>query len=158
MGRVTYTPNPNLYKMHYGGSLPVFRGMPYQDGYGIGGIFSKIGRSVVPMIKSVSKTLAPIAKRAGKSLLKTGTQVLSDVVLGDDDIKSAVVKRGKQNLRQALQSTNEYLDDDDDDDDSDEYASDSPIVEVQTQQKRKKTLRKPPKRRKMQKGGDIFDI
>lgn len=153
MGRVNYNPNPNLYRMHYGGSLPVFRGMPYQDGYGIGGIFSKLARSVAPMIKSVSKTIAPIAKKAGKSLLKTGTQVLSDVVLGEDDIKSAVVKRGKQNLRKALHHTNKYIDDD-----SDEYMSDSPVVEVRTPRKRKKTLRKPHKGTKMQKGGDIFDI
>lgn len=100
MPRTPYRPNPELYRLHYGQGLPVFIGDVQQDGYGLGGFLSSLFRKVMPI---VSKTVVPFlkqtAKTAGKSLLKTGTQVLSDVVLDDKNLKESVKRRGKEGVR-----------------------------------------------------------
>ena len=99
MTRVPYVPNPELYRVHYGHGLPVFVGDVQQDGYGLGGFLSSLFRKVMPI---VSKTIVPALKRtaksAGKSLLKTGTRVLSDVVLEDKEFKESLKHRGKEGL------------------------------------------------------------
>jgi len=93
--RVPFVANLDAYRQHYGqrgGNLPIFRGLPHQDGYGIGGgIFSNIFKAFVPILKNTAKT-------AGKTLLKTGTRVLSDVVSGERDVKSALKRRGLEAL------------------------------------------------------------
>lgn len=93
--RIPFVADQEAYHQHFGqcgGSLPIFRGLSHQDGYGIGGgIFSNIFKAFVPVLKKT-------AKSAGKTLLKTGTQVLSDVVSGERDIKNALQHRGLEAL------------------------------------------------------------
>jgi hypothetical protein len=88
--RVPFVPNPKAYKDFYRGSgFPVFKGV-YQDGSGlIGDIF----RNVVPILK-------PIAINAGKTLLKSGANVLKDVISGDRDLKTALRQRGMEGLKE----------------------------------------------------------
>ena len=85
-----------MYRHDYGHGLPVFSGDLHQHGHGIGSFFASLFRKVMPL---VSKTVVPIfkntAKSAGKSLLRTGTKVLSDVVLDDVNLKESVRRRGK---------------------------------------------------------------
>lgn len=92
---VPFVADPEAYRDHYaqrGGNLPIFHGLSHQDGYGIGGgIFSNIFKAIVPVLKKT-------ARSAGKTLLKSGTQVLADVVSGERDIKSAVKRRGLEAL------------------------------------------------------------
>ena len=87
--RIPYIPNRSLYKDYYrasgGGGLPVFRGI-HQDG---SGLLGNIFRFAMPLVKS-----------AGKTLLKSGAEALSDVVSGEKDIKSALKERGLQGLQQ----------------------------------------------------------
>ena len=77
----------NLYARYYldqqqGRGMPVFRGSLWQaghgqHGYGLGGLFRSIARAAMPAVKSGAKTL-------GKIALKSGTNLLGDVLAGKD--------------------------------------------------------------------------
>lgn len=56
-------------------SLPIFRGRRRQHGYGIGGLFSSLFRSAIPLLKKG-------AVAVGKEALKTGAHVMNDVIQG----------------------------------------------------------------------------
>lgn len=88
MGRVPYDPEQCIkaHKMHYGTGIPVFRGEFNQQGSGLGNMLAGLARRAIPL-------LTPIAKTVGKEILKTGGQVLTDVLTGKDDIKSSAKKR-----------------------------------------------------------------
>ncbi len=69
-----------------GRGISVFRGSPWQMGhgqmgYGLGGLFRNLARSVMPMAKSGAKTLGNIALSSGKNLL--------DDVLAEKNVKEA---------------------------------------------------------------------
>ena len=66
--------------------ITIYRGKPYQRGYGFGSIFRRIG--------------IPILKFFGKELLKTGFNVGKDV-LENKNFKEAIKKRGKEGIRSA---------------------------------------------------------
>lgn len=70
--------NPH-YSQYYtnqcGHGLPVFRGSRYQRGHGIGNLLAGAFRSVLPK-------LIPAAKSVGKTVLKQGMEVASDVLNG----------------------------------------------------------------------------
>lgn len=90
-----HTPNHKLFEGYYlnqakqkGGSLPVFQGGRYQRGYGLGSIFKGLFRWAVPRLKQGAKAL-------GKKALKTGVNVVQDVLEGEN-VQAAVTKRGKQ--------------------------------------------------------------
>ena len=73
-----------------GKGMGVFRGSPWQVGhgqmgYGLGGLFRSVARSVVPMIKSGAKTLGNIA-------LSSGTKLLGDI-LAVKNVKKAARSR-----------------------------------------------------------------
>ena len=70
-----------------GKGMDVFRGSPWQVGhgqmgYGLGGLFRSVARSVLPMIKSGAKTLGNIA-------LSSGTNLLGDILAGKNVKKAA---------------------------------------------------------------------
>lgn len=90
-----HTPNHKLFEEYYlnqakqkGGSLPVFQGRRYQRGYRLGSIFKGLFRWAVPRLKQGAKAL-------GKKALKTGVNVVQDVLEGEN-VQAAVTKRGKQ--------------------------------------------------------------
>ena len=66
--------------------LNVFRGYPYQRGYGIGSTILKFG--------------LPVLKYLGKQFLKTGVSVGSDYLSGNN-LKSSIRSRGKEGIRTA---------------------------------------------------------
>ena len=82
-----------------GGSIPVFRGLTRQRGYGIGGIFSKMFQRIAPVLKNV-------ARSAGKQLVKTGANIITDVIDGNNLKKSAIsnLSHGGQQLISSLTS------------------------------------------------------
>ena len=74
--------------------LPVFRGSAYQRGYGFGDVFKKIFRWIVPIVKEHAK---PIAKKVGKSALKTAVNIASDGLEGQD-LKTSAKNRIKESI------------------------------------------------------------
>ena len=67
--------------------MSVFRGSPWQrgygqTGYGLGGVFRSIARAVTPLLKSGAKTLGNIA-------LNSGANFLGDVLTGKNVKESA---------------------------------------------------------------------
>ena len=92
MARTMYD---DYYMSQAGYGLPYYSGTPYMKGYGLGGILSGVLRSVVPMFKSAGKTLL----REG---LKTGTEILTDALDGRN-IKESASQRLSQSARQLTQ-------------------------------------------------------
>lgn len=94
---------PKLYLQHYSsqkgdGAIPYFQGRLRQNGYGLGGIFSALARSALPFLK---KHAMPILKRAGRGAIRTGVQVLEDVLEGKR-IGESFKSRSKENLKRNL--------------------------------------------------------
>lgn len=91
----------NYYQKQAGGYLPIFRGKTIQRGSGIGGVFSRMFRGILPMIKEGAKT-------AGKQLLSSGVKIATDLIDGKNLAESAkknLTEGGKQligNLTQAF--------------------------------------------------------
>lgn len=85
----------NPYVQYYlnqqqGNGMSVFRGSPWQvgygqTGYGLGGLFRSAARAIMPLVKTGAKTL-------GKIGLNTGVNLLGDVLEGKN-IKKAVKSR-----------------------------------------------------------------
>ena len=61
----------------FGGNLSAFRGPALQKGYGFGGLFKGLARTLAPALKRGSISV-------GKRALQTGTEVLNDYVQGGD--------------------------------------------------------------------------
>ena len=97
MGRVPYYPDYDSYRRHYGSGLPVFKGRLYaQQGTGF---FGNLVKRVVPILsKTVLPALKSTAKEAGKTLLRSGTDLLGDVISGEKDFKTAFHDRKKEAL------------------------------------------------------------
>ena len=85
-----------------GHGMPVFRGSPWQagygqqTGYGLGGLFRSISRAVVPLVKKGVKAVASLAKRGAKILgdiaLQSGSDLLGDLFAGKN-VKEAAKAR-----------------------------------------------------------------
>lgn len=67
-------------------SFPVFAGYRVQKGYGLGGIFRKIYKWIVPIFK---KHAVPVAKTFGHEVLKSTTNVVKDAINGKSIRESA---------------------------------------------------------------------
>ncbi len=78
--------NNDVYQ--YGGTLPGFMGARVQRGYGLGSIFEGLIRNALPLAKTGAKLL-------GKNLLKTGANIIKDIVRGKE-FKQTLKRRGKQ--------------------------------------------------------------
>ena len=94
--RTPYVPDTRAYIQHYGAGLPAFRGELFQDGHGLGSLFGSVIGKVVPLFK---QHVVPTLKTAGKTLLKSGADALTDVISGERDIKTAFRERGKEGLK-----------------------------------------------------------
>ncbi len=91
--RVPYIPNHEAYKTHYGSGIPgVFRGDIYQDGYGIGGIISSFMRNIVPILTG------PIGQKVGKTLLRSGVNIVKDIVKGKKP-KTSLKQHGLEGVK-----------------------------------------------------------
>lgn len=77
------------YYTHQAGSgINYYQGIPFQKGYGFGGIFRSLFRAAVPLFKSG-------AKAVGKQLFHTGVDMLNDISHGDN-IEVAAKRRLKE--------------------------------------------------------------
>ncbi|GBL63119.1 hypothetical protein AVEN_107143-1 [Araneus ventricosus] len=76
------------YTNHKGSGIPYYEGVSFQKGYGLGGIFGRLFRAVLPFLVKGGKAL-------GKEALITGTNVINDVFSGED-IKIAAKRRSKE--------------------------------------------------------------
>ena len=93
----------------HGAQLPAYGGVARQKGHGIGSLIGGLLRSAVPLLGRLGKS---VAKSAGRALLSTGKNVLTDVLQGKS-LKTSVVNRaksaGKQALKRAASSAAGYL-------------------------------------------------
>lgn len=85
----------------YGAGGSVFQGTRIQRGYGLGGFFASMFRSAMPMIKEG-------AKAAGKSLLRTGLDIVQDALAGES-IKAAAKQRFSQTGRELANRAVDHL-------------------------------------------------
>ena len=67
--------------------IAVFRGYPYQRGYGIGSLFRRFG--------------IPLAKFIGRHLLNTGVSIGSDILLNKSLDKDVIKTKLKQGAKEA---------------------------------------------------------
>ena len=75
--------------------MPVFRGSAWQmghgqKGYGLGGLFRSVARSVMPLVKNGAKALGNIA-------LNSGANFVSDVLAGKN-VKQAAKARALEDV------------------------------------------------------------
>ena len=97
MRLIKYYPNTNGIHQHYcqtGGGIPVFAGSPIQQGSGLGNLLSGLVRSALPILK---KTVLPAAVRTGK-------EVLSDVITKKRGFKQALLQSGKNRISELLET------------------------------------------------------
>ena len=93
MNRKIYCPCDSDFHKHFQqqavtgiSDMTVFRGQPYQRGYGIGSVFARFG---IPILKFLSK-----------QFVKTGMNVGNDYLAGND-LKESIKTHGKQGIRTA---------------------------------------------------------
>ena len=88
MGRATYIPEDEELWAEYffsqagqtgHGDLGGFQGMPYQRGHGLGSFFARLFRTILPVAKRVGKSAL---KTVGKEALAMGANVAGDLVKG----------------------------------------------------------------------------
>ena len=87
--------------------------LPYRrqqiTGRGIGGIFARLLSFAKPVLKSVAKSAAPLAKRTlktlGKEALTATTSKLGDVLSGEMSAKEAISKNAKAGLSNVARTT-----------------------------------------------------
>ena len=65
-----YQQDPNIYRRHFGGNLPGFKGARIQHGNGIGSFLGILARKAIPIIRAGVKLAAPHVKQAGKDIAK----------------------------------------------------------------------------------------
>jgi len=84
----------------------VYRGVPIQQGAGLGSVFKKFLRYMIPHVKEYA---APIAKTVGKELLSSSTSIIKDAIAGENIRKAA--KRHLSNTVDTLsEKADKYLD------------------------------------------------
>ena len=91
-------PYVRFYLDQQGRGMSVFRGSPWQmghgqKGYGLGGLFRSVARSVMPLVKSGAKALGNIA-------LNSGANFVSDVLAGKN-VKQAAKARALEGVKTA---------------------------------------------------------
>ena len=79
-----------LNQQGHGGDMAVFRGAPWQMGYGLGALFRSLSKVATPLLKRGAKSLGKIATSTGKDLL-------GDTAKGKN-VKEAAKARGKEAL------------------------------------------------------------
>lgn len=83
------------------GGYAIFRGMPYQRGNGLGSIFRRLFRYLLPIGKEIGSAI-------GRQGLETGSKVLSNVLEGKD-LKQSLIDEGKVGLKSLLDKASSGL-------------------------------------------------
>lgn len=76
----------NFYKNQGETSFPVYRGVRYQKGFGLGGVFRKLFRYIIPIIKEKG---IPILKSVGETAIKGVSNLAKDALSGKNVKQSA---------------------------------------------------------------------
>lgn len=84
----------SYYLLQASGDHPVFRGSPYQRGYGLGGIFRRFFTWVLPILRDHGM---PIVKSVGKELISNAANIATEAIDGRD-IKNSVEEKIKEGL------------------------------------------------------------
>lgn len=95
----------DYYVNQAGNGLAYYQGQSFQKGYGIGGWFKRLFRSALPFLVSGAKTV-------GKEVLRTGTQIASDVLEGRQFQESAeerTKEAGKKLAKKAIKKADDML-------------------------------------------------
>ena len=96
--RAKYCCNSQAYQNYYLNQVGhgYFNGARYQQGYGLGNIFSSIAKTDLPLVKSGSKAI-------GKQVLRSGVGFASDVLSGKNAKQAAIdcAKAAGSNLLKA---------------------------------------------------------
>lgn len=128
----------NYYTQQARQTTPVFRGSPFQRGFGIGNVFKRFFRWVIPIIKS---NAIPIVKNVGKEALKTVVHIANDTIDGKDFKTSA-----KSQIKNSLNNM------------ASQYGSGKKKSKKKSVYKQVKTTKKPViKKSKKTRKLDIFD-
>lgn len=99
------------YKTYYlnqaGNGYPVYIGTPYQKGYGLGGVFRKFFKWVLPILKEHA---LPIVKTVGKEVLRGASNIANDKLNGKNLKESAKarIKESLNSLAESVQSGEGY--------------------------------------------------
>jgi hypothetical protein len=104
------------YKTYYlnqqiGSGLPVFSGYSNQRGYGKygqGGIFRALYIWILPSLRSNAVPLLKESKVAGAEVLKSGTNIANDAILGNN-VKDSVKKNLSGSLNRLSEKANQSL-------------------------------------------------
>jgi len=67
-------------------NYPVFRAMKFQRGYGLGGVFKRLFKWIVPIFKEKAM---PLLKSVGESVIKGTANVAKDAIKGRNVRESA---------------------------------------------------------------------
>lgn len=86
----------NYYQNQAAGNNNVFRGAPYQRGYGLGGAFKRFFSWALPIIK---QNLKPTLQHIGKEVISGVSNLTSDAISGKDVEASA-----KEHFKQAVKN------------------------------------------------------
>ncbi|CAF0995969.1 unnamed protein product [Brachionus calyciflorus] len=86
---------PHFVKVQIGSGLPYFQGSLYQKGYGLGGIFRRIFKYIMPIVR---ENAIPAVKTVGKELLKSAANVVNDSLSGHD-LKSSAKRRLSESIK-----------------------------------------------------------
>lgn len=78
------------------GSFPVFEGVYNQRGYGLGGIFRKLFKWVMPIVR---KHAIPVVKTVGNEVIKGASNLAKDAIKGKN-IKESAQKRLDETLNE----------------------------------------------------------
>ena len=81
---------------YYSNQYPVFRAMKFQKGYGLGGVFKRLFKWIMPIVKEKA---VPILQSVGKSVIK-GTSKLAKDALKGKNIKQSANDRFEETLKE----------------------------------------------------------
>lgn len=105
MPHVPFVCNRKAYLDHYGRGYPGFEGEIIQEGYGIGNVLGGLFRTLVPLAtRHVLPVLKRTAQTAGKSLLRSGINVVKDVALEKKSLKDSLKRHAQTSVEDLLDS------------------------------------------------------
>ena len=89
---------PQIYQT---GGYAIFRGLPYQRGSGLGSVFRRLFRYLLPIGKEIGSAI-------GRQGLESGSRVLTNGLEGKD-LKQSLVDEGKMGLKTLLDKASSNL-------------------------------------------------
>ena len=110
MGRIVYVPeNDKVWTDFYNSQIQQyghgFQGIPYQRGHGLGSFFGRLFRAILPVAKRVGKSAL---KTVGKEALNMGGNVVDDLIQGRD-IKESMKDHGLHSTKNLINKASSAL-------------------------------------------------